>query len=85
MRCITTRLKRRFWTSIRGVADVADKKLVMIGDPAERYQEDPVRILRAVRLSGKLGFEVEEQTALPIAEYAGRLKMSRWPVYLMKF
>ena len=42
----------------------------MIGDPAERYQEDPVRILRAVRLSGKLGFEVEEQTALPIAEYA---------------
>lgn len=46
----------------------------MIGDPAERYQEDPVRILRAVRLSGKLGFEVEEQTALPIAEYAGRLK-----------
>ncbi|QEY24714.1 polynucleotide adenylyltransferase PcnB [Neisseria animalis] len=58
----------------RGVEDIADKKLVMIGEPAARYQEDPVRILRAVRLSGKLGFEVETQTAAPISEYAGRLK-----------
>lgn len=57
-----------------GVSDVADKRLVMIGNPAERYQEDPVRILRAVRLSGKLGFEVEAHTAAPIAEYASRLK-----------
>lgn len=57
-----------------GAADVAAKRLVMIGNPAERYQEDPVRILRAVRLSGKLGFEVEEHTAAPIAEQAGRLK-----------
>lgn len=67
-------IKEEIWDFHQGVADVADKKLVMIGNPAERYQEDPVRILRAVRLSGKLGFEVEEQTALPIAEYAGRLK-----------
>ena len=58
-------IKEEIWDFHQGVADVADKKLVMIGNPAERYQEDPVRILRAVRLSGKLGFEVEEQTALP--------------------
>ncbi|STZ76468.1 polynucleotide adenylyltransferase PcnB [Bergeriella denitrificans] len=58
----------------QGAADVLAKKLVMIGDPAARYQEDPVRVLRAVRLSGKLGFEVEARTAAPIAEYAGRLK-----------
>ena len=57
-----------------GVSDIADRKLVMIGNAAERYQEDPVRILRAVRLSGKLGFDVEENTAAPIPEQAGRLK-----------
>ncbi len=57
-----------------GVAAIRARKLVMIGNPADRYQEDPVRILRAVRLSGKLGFEVDEATAAPIAQYAGRLK-----------
>lgn len=57
-----------------GVNDIADRSLVMIGDAAERYREDPVRILRAVRLSGKLGFSVEESTAAPIPEYASRLK-----------
>lgn len=57
-----------------GVSDVRARKLVMIGNPAERYQEDPVRVLRAVRLSGKLGFEVERNTAEPISAFAGRLK-----------
>ncbi|MDO1509012.1 MULTISPECIES: polynucleotide adenylyltransferase PcnB [unclassified Neisseria] len=57
-----------------GVSDVRARKLVMIGNPAERYQEDPVRVLRAVRLSGKLGFEVERNTAEPIPAFAGRLK-----------
>ncbi|MDO5058647.1 MAG: polynucleotide adenylyltransferase PcnB [Neisseria sp.] len=57
-----------------GVEAVKRRELVMIGDAVERYQEDPVRILRAVRLSGKLGFTVEAATAAPIAENAGRLK-----------
>lgn len=56
-----------------GVEAVRERRLEMIGQPAARYQEDPVRILRAVRLSGKLGFTVEENTAAPIAEYLPRL------------
>lgn len=57
-----------------GVADIQAKKLVIIGIPAERYLEDPVRILRAVRLAGKLGFQVEQHTAEPIASHANLLK-----------
>ncbi|HEZ0480710.1 polynucleotide adenylyltransferase PcnB [Neisseria meningitidis] len=57
-----------------GIADVAARRLVMIGDAAERYQEDPVRILRAIRLSSKLGFDLSEETAAPIAESICRLK-----------
>ena len=53
-----------------GVADIRERRLVMIGDAAARYQEDPVRMLRAVRLSGKLGFTVDEHTAAPIAACA---------------
>ncbi|ULJ69318.1 polynucleotide adenylyltransferase PcnB [Wielerella bovis] len=57
-----------------GLADIAAKKLVIIGDAAERYAEDPVRMLRAVRLSGKLGFSVDEATATPIASHAKLLR-----------
>jgi poly(A) polymerase len=39
----------------------------MIGDPAVRYREDPVRMLRAVRLSAKLGMNLDTATAAPIA------------------
>lgn len=39
-----------------GVNDIAKRQLVMIGNAAERYQEDPVRILRAIRLSGRAWF-----------------------------
>ena len=54
--------------------DVRNKRLRMIGNPAERDQEDPVRILRAARLSGKLGFEADEASARPISECAHLLR-----------
>ena len=37
--------------------DIKNKRLTLMGDPLTRYQEDPVRILRAVRFKSKLGFE----------------------------
>lgn len=43
-----------------GIADIQARKLVMIGEPLSRFQEDPVRILRAVRLAGKLSFSLDE-------------------------
>jgi len=52
----------------QGVKDIAANTLRMIGDPATRYREDPVRMLRAVRLAAKLGMEIEPATAAPIAK-----------------
>ena len=51
----------------RGFADTRDGVLRIIGDPLIRYREDPVRMLRAVRLSAKLGINLDPATAAPIA------------------
>jgi poly(A) polymerase len=57
-----------------GVKDIRRKRLRMIGDPASRYREDPVRMLRAVRFAAKLGFEIDEATRVPIREMADLLE-----------
>lgn len=56
-----------------GFEDVEARLMKLIGDPEQRYREDPVRMLRAVRLAGKLGFQIEEKTAAPIPQLAGLL------------
>ncbi|WP_042303320.1 polynucleotide adenylyltransferase PcnB [Paraburkholderia kururiensis] len=53
-----------------GMADMRARLLRMIGDPATRYREDPVRMLRVVRFAAKLGFEIEDRTRAPIQELA---------------
>ena len=53
-----------------GLADLKLRTLRMIGDPATRYREDPVRMLRAVRLAAKLDFSIEPATRRPIGELA---------------
>jgi poly(A) polymerase len=56
-----------------GIRDAQKRVLRMIGDPAARYREDPVRIIRAVRFSAKLaarGFTLEKKTAAPLVESA---------------
>ena len=49
-----------------GLADVKARLLRLIGDPATRYREDPVRIVRAVRFAAKLGFSLEPATGAPV-------------------
>ena len=56
-----------------GVADIKSGMLRMIGDPAQRYREDPVRMLRAVRLSAKLGLKLDRATEQPIPKLADLL------------
>jgi poly(A) polymerase len=61
-------VKEEVWDFQHGVKDLIARKLVMIGDPATRYREDPVRMLRAARLSAKLGLAIDPKTAAPIRE-----------------
>lgn len=49
-----------------GYEDIQAKRLRIIGDPVVRYREDPVRMLRAIRLSAKLNIGIETATAAPI-------------------
>src|SRR3989337_635464 len=56
-----------------GYVDTRKHLLRMIGDPLVRYREDPVRMLRAVRLSAKLGIKLDAATAAPIASMKGLL------------
>lgn len=56
-----------------GLADIQHKVVRIIGDPVTRYQEDPVRLLRAIRFAGKLGFTLDPATAEPIPQLASLL------------
>lgn len=56
-----------------GLQDIASRTLKMIGEPKARLTEDPVRILRAVRLSQKLGFTIETQLRTEIAQLKAQL------------
>ena len=53
---------------VGGIEDLEQRRLRLIGDPATRYREDPVRMLRAARLAAKLGFTIDPAAAAPFAE-----------------
>lgn len=57
-----------------GLHDIENRLLRMIGDPATRYREDPVRLLRAVRFAVKLDFDIEKNTRAPMNELAHLLE-----------
>ena len=53
-----------------GVEDIAARRIRCVGDPGTRFGEDALRMLRALRFSARLGFEVESGTLAAIAEKA---------------
>ncbi|NEX21914.1 polynucleotide adenylyltransferase PcnB [Thiorhodococcus mannitoliphagus] len=56
----------------KGLEDIKAGRIRLIGDPEQRYREDPVRMLRAVRFACKLGFTIEPATEKPLFDL-GRL------------
>jgi poly(A) polymerase len=57
-----------------GMQDLNNKIIRIIGEPEQRYHEDPVRILRALRLSAKLNFALDPATKKPIKNLVGLLQ-----------
>ena len=57
-----------------GVEDLNARLIRLIGDPLQRYQEDPVRMLRAIRFAAKLDFTIHSETAAPIYDMGRLLK-----------
>lgn len=59
---------------VGGLEDLRAGRLRVIGDPASRYREDPVRMLRAVRFAAKLGFRMSPETEAPLRELGHLLR-----------
>lgn len=57
-----------------GIQDIKSGTLQLVGDPETRYKEDPVRMLRAVRFSSKLGFRIHPDSEKPIKKLGHLLK-----------
>jgi len=58
----------------QGQKDIEAKVLRTVGSPAERFEEDALRLMRAVRLVAELGFALDTDTAAAINEKAANLK-----------
>ena len=56
-----------------GIQDIQDKVIRAVGDPLERFKEDPLRILRAIQFAVRFGFDIESETAAAMEKYANRL------------
>lgn len=56
-----------------GMADLKDKIIRCVGSPEKRFTEDALRIMRAVRFSAQLGYEIEPKTKAALMEFAPRL------------
>ncbi len=61
-----------------GLKDLAKKIITTVRNPDERFQEDALRMLRAIRLSCQLSFEIESFTLASIKNHAALLKKISW-------
>ena len=64
---------------VGGLADLEKKLLRSIGDPNVRFKEDPVRMMRAIRLAAKLGFTIERGTMKAIRRHYREIEKASTP------
>lgn len=66
--------KRGLVDPFGGQADLRRRLIRCVGNPQKRFSEDALRIMRALRFSSALGFEIEEETKTAAIEMRGGLK-----------
>ena len=64
---------------VGGMEDLRNSLIRTIGDPAVRFTEDPVRMIRAVRFASMLGFNIEARTEAAIVELSGSINKATPP------
>ena len=64
---------------VGGLEDLKLRTIRAIGDPEIRFQEDPVRMLRAIRFAARLDFSIEKNTYMAICNYAKEIKKASAP------
>lgn len=66
--------QQRMVDPFSGCADINTKLIRAVGDPKKRFQEDALRLMRAIRIATQLGFEIEEQTLQAVKENSELIK-----------
>jgi len=67
-------VKQQLHDNTGGVSDILARTIRTIGSPFERFSEDPLRIMRAVRFSAQLGFQIEDATAYAMKQQMDDIK-----------
>ncbi len=68
-------ISRKFVDPFNGQKDIKNKIIRAVGNPKERFNEDALRMMRAVRFATELNFAIEEKSAMAIKKESGLLKM----------
>jgi len=66
-------LQKKVMDYVGGQKDLKSKNLRTIGKADERFSEDYLRMLRAVRFAAQLDFEIEKNTLIAVKKYSGRI------------
>ncbi|MCP6726930.1 MAG: HD domain-containing protein [Patescibacteria group bacterium] len=74
MNAIALDSKGNIQDPFNGKKDIEKKLVKAVGDPKERFSEDALRMMRAVRLASQLEFSIEEETKVAIQDVASLLK-----------
>lgn len=61
-----------------GQVDIKNKLIKAVGEASERFEEDALRIMRAIRIAAQLGFTIEERTLVALKEKVPNLKAISW-------